>query len=86
MNAKTKVFHVQLRLKSGGKQIEECLDLMKLTLVIGMQNIEDLNRPTQLLNATGIVGGIHNGQVLNYQPSVTSRLIFWYLMITNGIK
>ena len=45
-----------------------------------------LNRPTQLLFATGIEGGIHDRQVLKYQPSVTSRLIFQYLMIVNGIK
>ena len=44
------------------------------------------NRPTQLLNATGIKGGIHDHLVLKYQPSVTSRLIFQYLMIINGIK
>ena len=43
-------------------------------------------RPTQLLNATGIEGGIHDSQVLKYQPSVTSRLFFWYLMIINGTK
>ena len=43
-------------------------------------------RPTQLLNATGIEGGIHDPQFLKYQPSVTSRLIFWYSMIINGIK
>ena len=45
-----------------------------------------LNRSTQLLNAIGIEGGIHNRQVLKYQPSVTSRLIFQYLIIINGIK
>ena len=31
---------------------------------------------TQLHFATGIEGGIHDHQVLKYQPSVTSRLIF----------
>ena len=38
------------------------------------------NRPTQLLNPTGIEGGIHNGQVLKYPPSVTSREIFHHLI------
>ena len=37
-------------------------------------------RPTRLLNATGIEGGIHNPQVLKYQPSVTSRVIFYHLI------
>ena len=41
------------------------------------------NRPNQLLNATSIEGGIQDRQVLKYQPS---RLIFWYLLIINGIK
>ena len=40
---------------------------------------------TQLLNATGIEGGIHDRQVLKYQPSVTSRLTFQNSMIVNGI-
>ena len=35
-------------------------------------------RPTQC--------GIHDCQVLKYQPSVTSGLIFQYSMIINGIK
>ena len=38
------------------------------------------NRPTQLLNAIGIEGGIHDHQVLKYQPSVTSRVIFHHLI------
>ena len=42
-----------------------------------------LNGGTQLLNATGIEGGIQDRQVLKYQPSVTSRLIFRYLMESN---
>ena len=33
-------------------------------------------RCTQLLFATGIEGGIHDHQVLKYQPSLTSRVIF----------
>ena len=37
-------------------------------------------RRTQLLFATGIEGGIHDGQVLKYQPSVTSRVIFHHLI------
>ena len=37
-------------------------------------------RPTQLLNVTGIEGGIHDRQVLKYQPSVTSRVIFHHLI------
>ena len=41
-------------------------------------------RHTQLLVATGIEGGIHNRQVLKYQPLVTSRLIFQYTIIING--
>ena len=44
------------------------------------------NRRTQLLFATGIERGIHDCQVLKYQPIVTSRLIFQYSMIINGIK
>ena len=44
------------------------------------------NGPIQLLDATAIEGGIHDYQVLKYQSSVTSRLIFQYLMIINGIK
>ena len=39
-----------------------------------------LNRRTQLLNATGIDGGIHDCQVLKYQPSVTCRLMFHHLI------
>ena len=46
----------------------------------------NLNRPTQLLNATGIEGSIYDCQVLKYQTSLTSRLTFQYLMIINGIK
>ena len=38
------------------------------------------NRRTQLLFATGIEGGIHDRQVLKYQPSVTSRVIFHHLI------
>ena len=44
------------------------------------------NRRTQLLFATGIECGIHDGQVPKYQPLMTSRLIFQYSMIINGIK
>ena len=33
-------------------------------------------RRTQLLFATGIEGGIHDRQILKYQSSVTSRVIF----------
>ena len=33
-----------------------------------------------------IQGGIHDRQVLKYQPSITSRLMFQYLMIIYGIK
>ena len=44
------------------------------------------NGRTQLLFATGIEGGIHDRQVLKHQPSVTSRLMFQYLMIIYGIK
>ena len=43
-------------------------------------------KPAQLLNVTGINCDIDNGQVLKYQPSVTSRLIFQYSIITNGMK
>ena len=42
--------------------------------------------PTQLLNATGIEGGIYDRHVLKYQPLVTPRLMFQYLMIIYGIK
>ena len=35
---------------------------------------------TQLLFATGIEHGIHDCQVLKYQPSVTSRVIFHHLI------
>ena len=41
---------------------------------------------TQLLFATGIEHGIHDREVLTYQPLGTSRLIFQYSMIINGIK
>ena len=41
---------------------------------------------THLLSANGIEGGIHDSQVLKYQPSVTSSLIFQYLININGIK
>ena len=44
------------------------------------------NRPTQLLKATGIEVGIQDCQVLKYQPSVTSRLIFQYSIIIDEIK
>ena len=44
------------------------------------------NRLTQSLFSTGIERGIHNHQVLKYQPSVTSRLIFQYFMIINETK
>ena len=37
-------------------------------------------RRTQLLFATGIEGGIDDHQLLKYQPSVTSRVIFHYLI------
>ena len=37
-------------------------------------------RCTQLLIATGIERGIHDCQVLKYQPSVTSRVIFHHLI------
>ena len=37
-------------------------------------------RRTQLLFATGIEGCIHDRQVLKYQPSVASRVIFHHLM------
>ena len=51
------------------------------------QNLPQDFRPTQLLFATGIEGGIHDSQVLKYQPSVTSnRLMFQELMIIYGIK
>ena len=39
-----------------------------------------LNGRTQLLFATGIERGIHDHQVLKYQPSVTSRMIFHRLI------
>ena len=42
--------------------------------------IGSVNKPTQLLFATGIEGGIHDRQVLKYQPSVTSRVIFHHLI------
>ena len=35
---------------------------------------------TQLLFATGIEGGIHDPQVLKYQPPGTSRVIFHHLI------
>ena len=44
------------------------------------------NKCTQLLFATDIERGIHDRQVLKYQPLVTSRLIFQHLIITNGIR
>ena len=40
----------------------------------------------QLLNAIGIEGGIHDREVLKYEPSVTFRLIFHYLMSIYVIK
>ena len=59
-----------------------------MTLMVDISRLVDLiiNRRSQLLFATGFEGGIHDRQVLKYQPSVTSRLIFQYLMIVNGIK
>jgi len=45
-----------------------------------------LIKRTQLLFATGIEHGIHDRQVLKYQPLVKSRLIFQYSMIINGIR
>ena len=44
------------------------------------------DRRNQLFFATGIECGIHDLQVLKYQPLVKSRLIFQYSMIINGIK
>ena len=38
------------------------------------------NGRTQLLFAAGIERGIHNRQVLKYQPSVTFRVIFHHLI------
>ena len=37
-------------------------------------------RHTQLLFATGIEHGIHDCQVLEHQPPVTSRVIFHHLI------
>ena len=44
------------------------------------------NRRTQLLFTTGIERGIHDRQVLKYQPLVTSRLMFQYSMIIDRIR
>ena len=44
------------------------------------------NKFTHLLFAAGIEYGIHDHQVLKYQPLVTPRLIFQYSIIINGIK
>ena len=38
------------------------------------------NRRTQLLFATGIERGIHYRQVLKYQQSVTSRVMFYHMI------
>ena len=43
-------------------------------------------RPSQLRNATGKNMDIDDRQVLKYQPSMTSRHKFQYLMTINGIK
>ena len=43
-------------------------------------DISPLIGRTQLLFATGIERGIHDHQVLKYQPSVTSRVIFHHLI------
>ena len=48
--------------------------LMAFETKMGWNSIH--NRPTQLLNATGIEAGIYDCQVQKYQPSVTSRLMF----------
>ena len=48
------------------------------------RSCEEHNEPTQLLNVTDIVSIIDDHQVLKYQPSVTPRLIFQYLMIIQG--
>ena len=45
-----------------------------------MEQKEVKHRRTQLLFATGIERGIHDRQVLKYQPSVTSRVIFHHLI------
>ena len=44
------------------------------------------NTHTQLLFANGIERGIRDCQVLKYQTLVTSKLIFQYSMIINGIQ
>ena len=41
---------------------------------------KQLNRRTQFLFATGIEHGIPDRQVLKYQPSVISRVIFYHLI------
>ena len=56
-----------------------------MTIDIGMQ-CQKLIRRTQLLFATNIERGIHDHQLMKYQPLVTSRLIFQYSIIINGIK
>ena len=59
------------------EDLRRCNELAKL---LNLTFIENHNRPTQLLNATGIEGGIHDCQFLIYQPSVTSRVIFHHLI------
>ena len=45
-----------------------------------------INGPTQLLNARFKDMDIDNGQIQNYQPSVTSRVIFHHLIPLIMIK
>ena len=65
----------------------ENLVLVPIFYIVATKMVDSVHiRCTQLLFATGIEGGIHDCQVQKYQPYVTSRLIFQYLMIINGME
>ena len=56
------------------------MKVMTIGLLVNGSIQITVNRHTQLLFATGIERGIHDCQILKYQPSVTSRVIFHHLI------
>ena len=63
-----------------------CCSLFLLEVQALHRPTQLLNRRTQLLFANGIERGIHDHQLMKYQPLVKPRLIFQYSIIINGIK
>ena len=57
-----------------------------LYLLADSNFLDEADELIQLRNVTGINSVIDYHQFLKYQPSVTSRQMFQYFMIINGIK